>query len=68
MCVMSEKLMHHLGLEVSSPSEIKDKMANNNKRAKFVEIVEDIKVTMFGIEVPIDMYVLPITRRAIQSF
>ena len=29
VCVMSEKTMHHLGLEVHKKSEFKAKMANN---------------------------------------
>ena len=29
VCIMSEKMMHHLGLEVHGKSELKAKMANN---------------------------------------
>ena len=50
VCVMSEKVMHSLGLEVSDGSEFSAKMANN-KRAKFLGIIENVKVTVLGIQV-----------------
>ena len=59
VCVMSEKVMHSLGLEVSDGSEFSAKMANN-KRAKFLGIIENVKVTVLGTQVQVDMYVLPI--------
>jgi len=58
VCVMSAKLMQRLGLEVNNPSKIEAKM-DNNKRAKFLGIIESVKVTVFGTQVPVDMYVLP---------
>ncbi|MCO5602969.1 hypothetical protein L7F22_057111 [Adiantum nelumboides] len=58
VCVMSEKMMHTLGLEVNNLEKLKAKMANNRK-AKFLGIAEGVKVTVFGTQVSIDMYVLP---------
>ncbi|MCO5605675.1 hypothetical protein L7F22_059858 [Adiantum nelumboides] len=53
MCVISEKMMHKLELEVSGLSEFQAKMANN----VFVKCVG--VVTVCGIQVGVDMYVLP---------
>ncbi|MCO5572988.1 hypothetical protein L7F22_026750 [Adiantum nelumboides] len=53
MCVISKTMMHKLGLEVSGPSEFKAKMANNVS-IKFVGVV-----TVCGIQVDVEMYVLP---------
>ena len=58
VCVMSERLMHCLGLEAGRLSEIKAKLANN-KKSKFVGIIKGVKVSVLGAQVPIDMYVLP---------
>ena len=57
--VMSENMMHCLGLEVSNPYKIKANMATN-EREKIMGIVERIKLTMFGTQVVVDIYVLPI--------
>ena len=57
MCVMSEKMMHHLGLEVHGKSEFKAKMANNMS-VKCVGFCKAIKVTVCGIKVDVDMYVI----------
>ena len=58
MCVMSEKTMHHLGLEVHGKLEFKAKMANNVS-VKCVGVCKAIKVTVCGIKVVVDMYVIP---------
>ena len=58
VCVMSEKTMHHLGLEVHGKSEFKAKMANNVS-VKCVGVYRVIKVTVCGIKVVVDMYVIP---------
>ena len=58
VCVMSEKTMHHLGLEVHGMSEFKAKMANNLS-VKCVGVCKGIKVTICGIKVAVDMYVIP---------
>ena len=57
VCVMSEKTMHHLGLEVHEKSEFKAKMANNVS-LKCVGVCKGIKVTVCGIKVAVDMYVI----------
>ena len=58
MCVMSEKTMHHLGLEVHGKSEFKAKMANNVS-VKCVGVYKAIKVNVCGIKVAVDMYIIP---------
>ena len=58
VCVMNEKTMHHLGLEVHGKSEFKAKMANNVS-VKCVGVCRSIKVTVCGIKVAVDMYVIP---------
>ena len=63
--VMSEKMMHFLGLEVQGRSEFKAKMANNVS-IKCVGVCKGIRVTVCGIRVAIDMYVIP-RGRATQS-
>ena len=49
--------MHHLGLEVHGKSEFKAKMANNVS-IKCVGVCKGIKVTVCGIKVAVDMYVI----------
>ena len=56
--VMSEKMMFCLGLEVQGKSEFKAKMAKNVS-VKCVGVYKGIRVTMCGIRVAIDMYVIP---------
>ena len=58
VCVMSEKTMHHLDLEVHGKSEFKAKMANNVS-VKCVGVCKEIKVTLCGIKVAVDIYVIP---------
>ena len=55
---MSEKMMHHLGLEVQGKSEYKAKLANNIS-VKCVGVFRGVKVTICGIKVAADMYVIP---------
>ena len=50
--------MHRLGLEVKNPSIIKAKMANN-MLVDCVGKIKKVKITVCGIEVAVDMYVLP---------
>ena len=57
-CVMSEKTMHHLGLEVHGKSMFKAKMANNVS-VKYVGVYKGIEVIVCGIKVAVDMYVIP---------
>ena len=58
VCVMSKKTMHHLGLEVHKKSEFKAKMANNVS-VKCVGVCKGVKVTVCGVKVAVDMYVIP---------
>ena len=55
VCVMSEKTMHQLGLEVQGKSEFKAKMANNVS-VKCVGVCRKVKITVFAIKVAVDMY------------
>ena len=57
VCVMSEKTMHHLGLEVHEKSEFKAKMANNVS-VKCVGVCKGVKVTLCGVKEAVDMYVI----------
>ena len=50
--------MHRLGLEVHENSEFKAKMVNNVSM-KCVGVCRGVKVTVCGIKVAIDMYVIP---------
>ena len=58
VCVMSEKMMHHLGLEVQGKYEFKTKMANNVS-VKCVGFCKGVKITVCGIKVVANMYVIP---------
>ena len=58
VCVMSEKMMHQLGLEVQGKSEFKAKMANNVS-VKCVGVCKRVRITVCGIKVAVDMYVIP---------
>ena len=58
MCVMKEKTMHQLGLVVKNPSIIKAKLANNMS-VDCMGKIKKVKVIVCGIEVAVDMYVLP---------
>ena len=57
MCVMIERLMDCLGLEVDYPSPCKVTLANNSS-IKCLGIVENVKVIVCLIEVEVDMYVI----------
>ena len=57
VCVMSEKMMHQLGLEVKGKYELKAKMAKN-VLVKCFGVCKGIQVTMCGIKVAKDMYVI----------
>ena len=58
VCIMSEKMMHHLGLEVQGKFEYKAKLANNVS-VKCVGVCRGVKVTVCGIKVVANMYVIP---------
>ena len=58
VCVMSEKMMNKLGLEVHGKTEFKAKMANNVS-VKCVGVCRNVKSVVCGIKVGVDLYVLP---------
>ena len=58
VCVMSEKMMHRLGLEVQGKSESKARM-ENNVSVKCVGVCRGVKITFCGIKVAANMYVIP---------
>ena len=58
VCVMSEKMMHHLGLEVQGKFEYKAKLANNVS-LKCVGVCRGVKVVVCGIKFVANMYVIP---------
>ena len=61
VCVTSEKMMHCLGLEVQGKFEVKAKMANNVS-VKCVGVCKGVKITVCGLKVATDMYVIPAKR------
>ena len=52
--VMSQKMMHHLGLEVQGKFEFKATM-ENNVSVKCVGVCKGIRITVCGIKVATDM-------------
>lgn len=61
VCVMTKKTMHQVGLEVQGKSEFKAKMANN-VAVKCVGFCRNVKITVCGVKVAVDMYVIPAKR------
>ena len=59
VCVMTEKLMHQLGLEVMESSNFRAKMANNVS-VTCVGVVKALRVSVFGITAEVDAYVMPV--------
>ena len=57
MCVMTEKTMHKLGLEVLDNSKCQAKLANNSS-VQCLGIVKGVKVTVCSIDARVDMYVM----------
>ena len=58
VCVMSEKMMHRLGLKAQRKIEFKDKMANNVS-VKCVGVCKGVKITVCGVKIATDLYVIP---------
>ena len=58
VCVMSEKMMHKLGLEAQRKTEFRAKMANNVS-VKCVGVCKGVKITVCGVKVATDLYVIP---------
>ena len=57
ICVMAEKLMHRLGLEVSETTKFGAKMANNVVVNCF-GVIKKVKVEVCGVQLELDMYVM----------
>lgn len=57
MCVMTERMMDRLGLEVNSPSQFRVTLANNAS-IKFLGVIKKLRIKVCDIEVEIDMYVI----------
>ena len=57
MCVMTEKTMHKLGLEVLDNSKCQAKLENNSS-VQCLGIVKGVKVTVCSIDARVDMYVM----------
>ena len=56
--VMSEKMMHCLSLEIQWKSKAKAKM-ENNVSIKCVGVYKGVKITVCGVKVATNMYVIP---------
>lgn len=67
MCVMSERVMHHLGMDVDGTSTFKAKLANN-VMVKCVGVINNVKIKVCGVEVDVDMYVMPSRGEGYLSF
>ena len=55
---MSERLINQPGMEVSGPSTYRAKLANN-VTVKCVGVINDVKVKVCGVEVAVDVHVMP---------
>ena len=66
VCVMSEKMMHRLGLKVQGKYEVKAKTANNVS-VKCVGVCKGIKIIVYGVKAVTDMYVILAGGRTILS-
>ena len=56
--MISEKIMHCLGLELSGPSTFKSKPANS-VTIKCISLINDVMVKVCGVEVGVDTHVMP---------
>ena len=57
MCVMTERVMHRLKLEVNSPSQFRVALANNAS-IKCMGVIKNLRITVCDIEVEVDMYII----------
>ena len=57
MCVMTERLMIKLRLDVDTPSQFRVTL-ENNASIKCLGVIKDLKVKVCDIEVEVDMYVI----------
>ena len=56
--MISEQVVHHLGLGVDKPAPCKTKMANNTN-VHCVGVIKALKVKTLGTEVTMDVFVMP---------
>ena len=59
ICIVIEKLMHRLGLEVSETTKFGAKMANN-AIVNCLGVVKRVKVKVCRVQLEVDMYVMPV--------
>lgn len=57
ICIMTENVMHKLGLRIQEVPEIKVKMADNSK-AKCLGLIKNVKVEALGIKREVDFYIM----------
>ena len=57
ICVMSERLISQLGLEVSSSSTFRAKLVNN-VIVNCLRVIHDVEVKVYGDEGAVDTYVI----------
>ncbi|MCO5612308.1 hypothetical protein L7F22_066573 [Adiantum nelumboides] len=58
MCVITERTMHRLGLNITEPSDCHTKLANNSK-VKCLGIIKDVHITVLDVSAKVDFYVMP---------
>ena len=61
ICVISERLMNQLGIEVSGPLTYREKLADN-ATIKCVFVINDVKIKVCWVEVAVNVYVMPSKR------
>ena len=57
ICIMTENVMHKLGLRIQEVPEIKVKMADNSK-AKCLGLIKNVKVEVLGIKREVEFYIM----------
>ena len=57
MCVITEKLVNRLKLEITTPSRFRVSLANNSN-IRCLGVIENVMITVCGIQVQVDMYVI----------
>ena len=57
MCVMTERLMNRLKLEITTPSKYRVSLANN-ANINCLGVIEDLMIKVCDIQVQVDMYVI----------
>ena len=57
ICIMADHVVHRLGLKIQEVTDIRVKMANNNK-AKCLGVVRKVMVEVLGIKTTMDFFVV----------